>query len=249
MRQIPVYGAVLLTPDLSNVLLVQSFHGKYWGFPKGKVNQSERPVDCAVREVYEEVGFDGRQHVNESDYLENVTKQGKKTGMFIMKDVPPDFAFEPRVRKEIAGIQWFPIDSLPTHRDAGDTNKRKFNLHGFVPKLKKWIWRQQRASRTRQHGSRQRGRQEGSWQFTTDEQMKEDTRGRRRDNTKEQSSAQRGEKPKAKMTRNAGAGQQQLFRLDAKAVMDAMEPFLSPIMHLTKSTKGNSDPPTAQVGA
>jgi ADP-ribose pyrophosphatase YjhB (NUDIX family) len=33
-------------------LLVQGYWVKAsWGFPKGKVNQDELPVDCAIREV------------------------------------------------------------------------------------------------------------------------------------------------------------------------------------------------------
>lgn len=47
---VPTFGAVLLDDTLSHILLVQSFMAS-WGFPKGKVNQEEDPVDCACREV------------------------------------------------------------------------------------------------------------------------------------------------------------------------------------------------------
>lgn len=37
---------------MTQVLLVQSYWTKTsWGFPKGKVNQDEDPLNCAVREV------------------------------------------------------------------------------------------------------------------------------------------------------------------------------------------------------
>lgn len=49
---VPTYGAILMTADLQQVLLVQSFWAKSsWGFPKGKVNEDEPPLICAVREV------------------------------------------------------------------------------------------------------------------------------------------------------------------------------------------------------
>lgn len=48
---VPTFGAVLLDDTMSNILLVQSYMGTSWGFPKGKVNQEEDPVKCAVREV------------------------------------------------------------------------------------------------------------------------------------------------------------------------------------------------------
>lgn len=51
-QSVPTYGAILLSDDMSHVLLVQSFWAKSsWGFPKGKVNQDEDPCHCAVREV------------------------------------------------------------------------------------------------------------------------------------------------------------------------------------------------------
>lgn len=51
-RSVPTYGAILLNEDMTQVLLVQSYWTKTsWGFPKGKVNQDEDPLNCAVREV------------------------------------------------------------------------------------------------------------------------------------------------------------------------------------------------------
>jgi hypothetical protein len=51
-HRIPVYGAALLTPDLSKVLLLSSFRSNsVYGFPKGKINQNEDEVDCALREM------------------------------------------------------------------------------------------------------------------------------------------------------------------------------------------------------
>lgn len=49
---VPTYGAILMTPDKKRVLLVQSYWAKSsWGFPKGKVNEDEDPLHCAIREV------------------------------------------------------------------------------------------------------------------------------------------------------------------------------------------------------
>lgn len=49
---VPTYGAILMTSDLKHVLLVQSYWAKSsWGFPKGKVNENEDPLHCAIREV------------------------------------------------------------------------------------------------------------------------------------------------------------------------------------------------------
>lgn len=49
-KNVPTYGAMLMNQDLTKVVLVQGF-GNSWGFPKGKRNETEDPVLCAVREV------------------------------------------------------------------------------------------------------------------------------------------------------------------------------------------------------
>eukprot|EP00957_Ditylum_brightwellii_P097482 7424465-Ditylum_brightwellii.AAC.1 len=44
--------------DCTQVVLCQSWGGNSWTFPAGKVNQNERGIEAAVRETYEETGFD-----------------------------------------------------------------------------------------------------------------------------------------------------------------------------------------------
>lgn len=49
---VPTYGAVLLDPTYEHVLLVRGFYNREsWGFPKGKVQENESPLKCAIREV------------------------------------------------------------------------------------------------------------------------------------------------------------------------------------------------------
>lgn len=49
---VPTYGAILVSDDLTHVLLVQSYWAKNsWGFPKGKINEDEKDTNCAIREV------------------------------------------------------------------------------------------------------------------------------------------------------------------------------------------------------
>jgi len=55
--QIPVYGAILLNKTLDKVLLVMNIRQTNYSFPKGKINQNESELDCAAREVWEEIGF------------------------------------------------------------------------------------------------------------------------------------------------------------------------------------------------
>lgn len=60
-----------MNTDLDKVLLVQSYFAKSsWGFPKGKVNEDEDPLHCAIREVYEETGNDHTKEFLISIFIE-----------------------------------------------------------------------------------------------------------------------------------------------------------------------------------
>lgn len=145
---VPTYGTILLTPDMKKCLLVQSFFAKNsWSFPKGKVNENEDPVKCAIREVYEETGFDCGHLIDENAFIEGQTSNYQYTRLYIVKNVPADTKFAPRTRNEIKDCSWFTIDELPTNRnDDGyfmDQEKIRPNsfymILPFISKLKHWI--------------------------------------------------------------------------------------------------------------
>lgn len=57
--------------SLEQILLVQGYWSKgSWGFPKGKINENEKPHKCAAREVHEETGFDCSHMINKKMFLE-----------------------------------------------------------------------------------------------------------------------------------------------------------------------------------
>ena len=56
----PVSAGILLMRNASTtpeVLLLRSAEGRVWGLPKGHLNQSERTLDAALREIFEETGL------------------------------------------------------------------------------------------------------------------------------------------------------------------------------------------------
>ena len=103
----PVRGAILLNEVMDQVLLVKGWKkGSSWGFPRGKINKNERDLDCAIREVYEETGFNLREAglVNgnsETSYLETTLRE-QNVRLFIFRGVSTDIEFAPRTRKEIS---------------------------------------------------------------------------------------------------------------------------------------------------
>jgi len=106
--RVPVCGCIILTPDLSQVLLVKGWtNNAGWGFPKGKINKGESDIDCAVRETWEEIGFDAAGMVREEDGIE-VKIAGSQGGkqqrikLYIVPGVPEDTDFVTQTRKEIS---------------------------------------------------------------------------------------------------------------------------------------------------
>lgn len=108
----------MLDPTLNYVLLVQGYFASKnsWGFPKGKVttktfkqnlkfnfqiNEGELPVECAIREAFEEVGFDSKENIsNKIRPLQSFIGE-TLVCLYLATDVPMDFAFKPHLRNEI----------------------------------------------------------------------------------------------------------------------------------------------------
>ncbi len=57
MKRVIAAGGIVLN-DKREIALVKSKKG-YWGFPKGHIERGEKPIDAAIREIYEECGAKG----------------------------------------------------------------------------------------------------------------------------------------------------------------------------------------------
>ncbi|CAH2008018.1 unnamed protein product [Acanthoscelides obtectus] len=142
-QSVPTYGAIILSENMSHVLLVQSYWAKSsWGFPKGKVNEEEDPAHCAVREVLEETGFDISGHLDPDDFLE-ATINDQLVRLYIVRNVPMTTKFNPKTRCEIKSCSWFAVADLPNNK-KDSTPKTKigvgansfFMVMPFVKRLK-----------------------------------------------------------------------------------------------------------------
>ncbi|GKT53606.1 mRNA-decapping enzyme 2 [Colletotrichum tofieldiae] len=158
--RVPVRGAILLNEAMDSTILVKGWKkGANWSFPRGKINKDEDDLECAVREVYEETGYDlhaaGLVPENRDDvkYIE-VTMREQQLRLYVFRDVPMDTHFQPRTRKEISKIQWYKLSELPAFRKKGNqpqndaaaaANANKFYMVApFLVPLKKWVVQQKR---------------------------------------------------------------------------------------------------------
>ncbi len=155
-------GGILLNPGMTHCVLVQSYKGKSWSFPRGKINRGENEVQCAVREVLEEVGFDVSGLIREKDFI-RLQVDTRTIVLFIIRNVPDDAFFETHTRKEIGAIDWHHVDGLTSG------GKKLWNVTPFAGPLLNWIKSHRRASsdpragqgRAHSHGHAGRGNASG----------------------------------------------------------------------------------------
>lgn len=149
--RVPVRGAILLDESMEQVLLVRGWKkGSSWSFPRGKINKDEPDLDCAIREVWEETGYDVRtaglipeNEVNVKHI--DIVMREQHMRLFVFRNVPLDTVFETQTRKEISKIQWYNLRALPgfskkSRQDVETGNANKYYMVApFLGPLKKWI--------------------------------------------------------------------------------------------------------------
>ncbi|KAG0048467.1 mRNA-decapping enzyme subunit 2 [Gryganskiella cystojenkinii] len=161
--RVPVCGAIILNENMDKCILVKGWAARSgWGFPKGKINKDEPDTDCAVREVWEETGFDISSRIRDEDYVEQTMKD-QRIRLYIIKDVPENTVFEPQTRKEISKIEWHLLTDLPAYKpktqergsysgkESGSERpsnaknpSRYYMVTPFLQKLKNWVAAQKR---------------------------------------------------------------------------------------------------------
>lgn len=159
---VPTCGAIILNEDLTKCLMVRGWSSKStWGFPKGKINKDEPPSHCAVREVFEETGFDIAPHLKEDAFIQIEQQTGANANnngavgrnpirLYIISGIPEATTyFAPQTRREIGDIAWHPIRDLRYDRQASSI--RYFNVMPFVGPLKAWIRKQQTPQSTQSY--------------------------------------------------------------------------------------------------
>ena len=154
--RVPVRGAIMLNHDMDAVVLVKGWKkGANWSFPRGKINKDEPDLECAIREVYEETGYDihvaGLVEEEENVKYIEVTMREQHMRLYVFRDVPMDTRFEPKTRKEISKVQWYRLSDLPTlkkGKQQGDElaiNANRFYMVApFLTPLKRWIAQQKK---------------------------------------------------------------------------------------------------------
>ncbi|KAI3337058.1 hypothetical protein HD806DRAFT_25862 [Xylariaceae sp. AK1471] len=157
--RVPVRGAVMLNDAMDAAVLVRGYKkGASWSFPRGKINKDEDDLDCAVREVYEETGYDlraaGLVEKNAPVHPLEVTMHDQQVRLYVFRGVPEDTVFETRTRKEIGDIKWYKVSDLPAYRKkkgigkvqvpANSSQEKFYMVAPFMVQLRQWVLKQKK---------------------------------------------------------------------------------------------------------
>ncbi|CAI4050197.1 hypothetical protein N7582_004855 [Saccharomyces uvarum] len=135
-KSIPVRGAAIFNENLSKILLVQGTESDSWSFPRGKISKDENDIDCCIREVKEEIGFDLTDYIDENQFIER-NIQGKNYKIFLISGVSEIFNFKPQVRNEIDKIEWFDFKKMS--KTLYKSNVKYYLINSMMRPLSMWL--------------------------------------------------------------------------------------------------------------
>lgn len=138
-KTIPVRGAAIFNQNMTKILLVKGTESDSWSFPRGKISKDEDDINCCIREVKEEIGFDLTEYLDEDQFIErNIS--GKNYKIFLVNNIPEDTVFKPLARNEIEKIQWFDFKKVSRALfKNNNSNKFKFYLiNAMIRPLSMW---------------------------------------------------------------------------------------------------------------
>lgn len=141
--RVPTCGAAILDTTLTKLLLVRSWNGTTWGFPKGKINKGEADHECAIREVEEEIGLDITHLVDVGQYLEHSYGKGTTMKLFLVCGVDERTHLETRTKKEIGAIVWHSLADLGS--EAAKKDRDMFIVQQLLARIKKWAAERRKA--------------------------------------------------------------------------------------------------------
>ena len=128
-----VGNKILLVKNRLREEFKKNYSSGFWGFPKGHLEEGEKPSEAAVREVFEETGFEvkivNNKPVAESRYkIERSGEILQKTVWFYEMEVVEPFKNEPDDEiDEIALVDFESALNLLTHEEDRKILKYVFN--------------------------------------------------------------------------------------------------------------------------
>jgi mRNA-decapping enzyme subunit 2 len=85
---------------------------KMLDFPKGKANQGEQDVACAIREIKEEIDLDVSTHINASQFISVQTLKEKYVTLYIIQIDETNVQTKLKKIDEVQELKWIPVSEF-----------------------------------------------------------------------------------------------------------------------------------------
>ena len=110
-KKLPVAGAALISPKRTECIMVRGLSRDCpLGFPKGKLEPGESPIEAAVREVYEETGI--VLTLSDGNPVFKRKVNGKEFTLYLAQ-LPKRYKnFTPAAKHEIGECRWVALDQI-----------------------------------------------------------------------------------------------------------------------------------------
>ena len=117
---IPTCGCILINQSF-DALLMEGTSRNVWKFPKGKLEDNETEMQCALRETLEETGINATAYMPHNPSIYHC---GDRLTLFVVPGVSDTLPLKPQELGEVEMLEWVPIEFLRidfhavTHRDC-----------------------------------------------------------------------------------------------------------------------------------
>lgn len=112
-----IYGVIMKCKITQRYLLVKGKESGKYSFPKGHIEENETPLECIIRELYEETGIRLSSSIN----ILSIIKP--RIGTYIYCESSEEFKPEIHDTKEIGEVGWYSPEEIQTKKLNADTLK------------------------------------------------------------------------------------------------------------------------------
>lgn len=116
---------VIVLNEFDQILIGHATGQTHWDLPKGTIEDNELPIECALRETYEEFNLSipkeslidlGEKHYNASKNLHLYLWNVKKADIYLEQcDCKSLFNYNGYMIPEIDNYKWIDISEIETH--------------------------------------------------------------------------------------------------------------------------------------
>jgi 8-oxo-dGTP pyrophosphatase MutT (NUDIX family) len=128
-------GSIIIDRHTKKILIIQSYK-RFWGLPKGHVEENESLEECAIRETQEETGIELRTQ----DLLRSFSIYNGDGVYFLVDGSNLEYDLENLTSKnEITGITWICLSCLEQFTRTQDMLINS-HLRALLPTIRKELY-------------------------------------------------------------------------------------------------------------